>query len=56
VNEFYDKGDVLFQAKTPIAASDTPAEIARKVLTLEHHYYPQVIEKQIFKDILKNNL
>jgi phosphoribosylglycinamide formyltransferase 1 len=56
VNEFYDKGEVLFQAKTPINASDTPAEIARKVLTLEHHYYPQVIEKQIFKDINNDEL
>jgi phosphoribosylglycinamide formyltransferase 1 len=54
VNEFYDKGAVLFQAKTPISVQDMPADIARKVLTLEHHYYPQVIEKQIFKDILKN--
>jgi phosphoribosylglycinamide formyltransferase 1 len=53
VNEFYDKGEMLFQAKTPISAVDTPAEIARKVLVLEHHYYPQVIERQIFKDKLK---
>jgi phosphoribosylglycinamide formyltransferase 1 len=54
VNEFYDKGEVLFQAKTSISAADTPAEIAQKVLRLEHHYYPQVIERQIVKDIIKN--
>jgi phosphoribosylglycinamide formyltransferase 1 len=54
VNEFYDKGAMLFQAKIPISAADTPAEIARKVLLLEHHHYPQVIERQIFKDRIKN--
>ncbi|MEN9610717.1 MAG: hypothetical protein RLZZ628_1531 [Bacteroidota bacterium] len=53
VNECYDKGEMLFQAKIPIHTADTPAEIARKVLILEHHYYPQVIERQIFKDRIK---
>ena len=43
VNEHYDEGDIVFQARCPVAPHDTPADIARKVLTLEHLYYPQII-------------
>lgn len=47
VSEEYDKGEIIFQAKTPLLPSDDPKEIAAKVLTLEHCYYPQVIEHTI---------
>lgn len=47
VNEHYDEGDILFQATCSIASNDTPEDIARKVLQLEHQYYPEVIEKVI---------
>ena len=43
VDAAYDKGSVIFQAKTPVAHSDTPEEIARKVQILEHEHYPRVI-------------
>jgi phosphoribosylglycinamide formyltransferase-1 len=43
VNEHYDEGDIVFQARCPVAPHDTPADIARNVLTLEHLYYPQII-------------
>jgi phosphoribosylglycinamide formyltransferase 1 len=41
----YDEGAVIFQAKCPVFSADTPEEIAARVLTLEHQYFPQVIEK-----------
>lgn len=47
VNEHYDEGDILFQARCPIAPDDAPDDIARKVLELEHLYYPLVIEQAI---------
>lgn len=47
VNAEYDKGRVLFQAKTALQATDTPEEIARKVLTLEHRHYPTVLTDYI---------
>lgn len=47
VNEQYDKGDILFQARCTLLPEDTPEEIARKVLVLEHRYYAEVIEKTI---------
>lgn len=44
VNEKYDEGKILYQAKCDISDADTPTEIAMKVLKLEHEYYPKVIE------------
>ena len=44
VNEHYDEGKVIFRKEVEIDAEDTPEEIARKVLHVEHMYYPQVIE------------
>ncbi len=47
VNEQYDEGDIIFQAKCTLNEKDTPQDIAQKVLALEHQYFPQIIEKQL---------
>jgi len=47
VNEAYDEGDALFQAKCSVESSDTPEQVAGKVLQLEHEHYAPVIEKYI---------
>lgn len=47
VNENYDEGAIVFQAKTTLDPSDTAEDIAAKVLKLEHAHYPQVIEEYI---------
>ena len=44
-NAHYDEGDIIFQAKTVISLDDTPQDIARKVLTLEHAHFAPVVEK-----------
>ena len=44
VNTQYDEGDIIFQISTPLNEKDSPEEIAAKVLKLEHHYYPLVVE------------
>ncbi|MEZ5026054.1 MAG: phosphoribosylglycinamide formyltransferase [Chitinophagales bacterium] len=46
-NKEYDKGKILFQAKTNINADDTPTDIAKKVLALEHRHFPEVIENYL---------
>ena len=51
VNEHYDEGAIVFQASCAIEATDTAEQIAQKVLSLEHTYYPQIIEQVIQKDI-----
>lgn len=44
VNEHYDEGKVIFRKEVELEAMDTPEEIARKVLQVEHMYFAQVIE------------
>ncbi len=47
VNEKYDEGDILFQAKTEITAGETPESLAKKIHQLEHTHFPVVIEQLI---------
>lgn len=45
VNAQYDKGDIIFQAKTTVDKAETPETLAKKIHLLEHYHYPQIIEK-----------
>lgn len=45
VNEHYDEGNIIFQAKCPIEAGDTPSMLAEKIHVLEHRHFPEVIEQ-----------
>ena len=49
VDELYDHGDTIFQARCPVDESDDPATISKSVQQLEHYYYPRVIEKVLQK-------
>lgn len=48
VNEKYDEGEILFQAKCDILETDTALEVANKIHELEQQYFPVIIEKRIF--------
>lgn len=43
VNEKYDDGDIIFQAKCEVSPDDTPKTVALKVHALEYKYFPKVI-------------
>ena len=43
VNENYDEGRIIFQARCPVFPSDTPDEVAEKVHALEYEHFPRVI-------------
>jgi phosphoribosylglycinamide formyltransferase-1 len=45
VNENYDEGAIIFQAKTKVGPSDSPDQIAEKVHQLEYEHFPKIIEK-----------
>jgi len=45
VNQHFDAGEVIFQAKTTLTQADTPASIAHKIHELEMAYFPSIIEK-----------
>jgi len=44
VNEAYDEGNIILQARCPVAANDGPGELAARIHRLEHYYYPGAIE------------
>tara|TARA_S200000501_G_scaffold14405_1_gene12702 strand:+ start:177 stop:752 length:576 start_codon:yes stop_codon:yes gene_type:complete len=50
VNEAYDKGQIIFQAKVNIDDKDTPDIIASKVQSLEYANFPKVIQSLLYKD------
>ncbi|MFN3876647.1 MAG: formyltransferase family protein, partial [Flavobacteriales bacterium] len=47
VNERYDEGRILFQAKCPVLPGDTPDSLAERIHALEHAHYPRVVEELI---------
>lgn len=56
VDEQYDHGKTLFQARCPVRDSDTPETLARSVQQLEHLYFPRIIDQYIRETLPKNNL
>ncbi len=48
VNEHYDEGSIIFQAKVRVQEEDSIRKIARKVHRLEYKYYPEIIQKLLF--------
>ena len=51
VDEVYDHGQIIFQAKCVVEKNDTAEDLAKKVLALEHKYYTGVIAKTILSQI-----
>lgn len=49
IDELYDKGEIIFQARCKIEESDTAYSVENKIKQLEHKYYPQVIENILTK-------
>ncbi len=45
VNENYDEGKIIFQKECEVKDTDTPETLAAKIHSLEHKYYPEVVEK-----------
>ena len=44
VNEHYDQGQIIFQAKCDISPNDTADDLATKIHELEKEHFPKVIE------------
>lgn len=49
VNEFFDNGDIIFQAKCPVEPGDDAHAVATKVHALEYAHFPHVIAETIAK-------
>lgn len=49
VNEGYDEGNVILQARCPVSKDDTPGTLAAKIQVLEHNHFPIVVDQIIQK-------
>ena len=47
VNENYDEGKIIFQAKCDVLPEDTYQDVAAKIHELEYEHFPKVIENAI---------
>lgn len=47
INENYDEGNIIFQAKCEVSPSDNYSDVASKVHNLEYENFPKIIEKVI---------
>ena len=58
VDEIYDNGKIIFQAKCMVDKEETPESLAGKIHILEHTNYPKEIEKildeKFFRSEMKN--
>ncbi len=45
VNENYDEGAIIFQAKCEVNSNDTPESVAAKIHELEMAHFPKVVEQ-----------
>lgn len=50
VNENYDEGAIIFQAKTHVSPSDTAEDVAKKIHLLEQNYFPKIINGVLLKE------
>ena len=50
VNEYYDEGQVIFQARCPVLPGDNAEAVAQKIHELEYAHFPRVIAEQLSKN------
>ncbi len=51
VDEIYDNGKILFQAKCEVTKEDTPETLAAKIHKLEWRHFPEVIKNYIIANL-----
>ncbi len=49
VDENYDTGSIILQKEVPVYETDSPEDVAKRVLVQEHIIFPQAIKKVIEK-------
>ena len=49
VDEVYDNGEIIFQARCGVTEQDTAHSLAQKIHNLEHRHFPAIIEQEIQK-------
>jgi phosphoribosylglycinamide formyltransferase-1 len=52
VNELYDRGEIILQARVSLDENETPDSLAAKIHQLEQAYFPVAIEQVLFSNAL----
>jgi len=47
VNEQFDRGEIIFQARCDVDENETPESLAQKIHKMEYEHYPRIIEQII---------
>ena len=50
VNKNYDEGNIIFQKKIKVNKNETADNLAKKILKIEHKYYPKVILELLYDE------
>ncbi len=50
INEEYDKGEFILQERCPVQPTDSPEELAARILQLEHKHLPEVVERLLLEN------
>lgn len=50
VNERYDEGEHLFQARCEVLATDSADQVAEKIHDLEYEHFPKIIEQFLIRE------
>lgn len=45
VNEHYDEGKILYQAKCPVLPTDSVESLAQRIHELEYEHYPRILSE-----------
>ena len=53
VDEHYDNGDIIFQARCRVEETDDAVSLASKIHLLEYENYPRVIEQLLSAKTVK---
>ena len=51
VNEKYDEGNIIFQAKCSVEPDESPESLAAKIHKLEYEHFPKVIDELLARDL-----
>ena len=49
VNEHYDEGAIIFQAKCNVFSTDSAEDVAAKIHELEMEHFPKVVDRLLFE-------
>lgn len=47
VNNAYDEGDIIFQARCSVFENDTPETLAERIHKLEYRHFPEIVNKLV---------